>query len=151
MYRLTPITGNNPNDKDAEEHTLIVFSAPKLIYSVGVKQAICRNHTNQGRFESVIDLSPLLPGRNIDKALPSCRMRYRQVFPNFLAPAWRSLRVVEGSINDAFAIGGAFYTNSKRLTQINRRGANNRLWVNLSPCNNIPAASTIRIDSTNKC
>lgn len=109
-YQLVPLAGKNV---EAASEEIMNIPRPKFSYSVGIEQVLRRHHTNQGRFESSIDLNPLFDLDNGNSI--SCRMTYRQLLPNFLAPMWRSLRIVNGDNDGAGTVGDAFYSNSDQL------------------------------------
>jgi hypothetical protein len=101
-YRLEPLqttttttTTINDNKNNNEESSLLLLPGPSFPYEVNIDQVLRRHHTNQGRFESVIDLRPLFDNQNDYFLSLSCRMKYRQVLPDFLSPMWRSLKVVD--------------------------------------------------------
>jgi hypothetical protein len=109
-YQLVPLAGNNGKVASEENENL---PGPKFSYSVGIEQVLRRHHTNQGRFESSIDLNPLF---DLDSGSSiSCRMTYRQLLPDFLTPMWRSLRIVNGDNDGAVTVGDAFYSDSDQL------------------------------------
>jgi len=118
-YRLVPLKSNNNNHalEEKQEET------PNFSYSVNIDQVLRRHHTNQGRFESSIQLKPLFDAyqrkNRYDDPSPqsSCRMTYRQIFPNFLTPMWRTLKVVNGDTTDANQNNGGayYYTDSDQL------------------------------------
>lgn len=107
-YQLVPIIGIN-EEATREKQT------STFLYSVGIEQVLRRHHTNQGRFESSIELNPLFDMDNDDNSMLSCQLKYRQSFPNFLTPMWRSLRLVNGDNDDIATRGDAFYSNSDQL------------------------------------
>lgn len=109
-YQLVPIVGINEETSREEQQTSTNF-----LYSAGINQVLRRHHTNQGRFESSIELNPLFDMDNDDNSILSCQLKYRQSFPNFLTPMWRSLRIINSDNNDASTVGDAFYANSDQL------------------------------------
>ena len=97
-YRLEPLqtttkTINDNTNNDGE--SLLLLPGPTFPYEANIDQVLRRHHTNQGRFESVIDIRPLFDHQNDYFLSLSCRMKYRQVLPDFLSPMWRSLKVVD--------------------------------------------------------
>ncbi len=106
-YQLVPIAGVS-DEVTIDEQT----SSSNFLYSIGIEQALRRHHTNQGRFESSVELNPLV---NTTDNTISCQLKYRQTFPNFLSPIWRSLRIINSDIDDTTNVGGAFYSNSDDL------------------------------------
>ncbi|OEU21063.1 hypothetical protein FRACYDRAFT_234689 [Fragilariopsis cylindrus CCMP1102] len=97
-YRLEPLqtTTKTINDNtNNDEESLLLLPGPTFPYEANIDQVLRRHHTNQGRFESVIDLRPLFDHQNDYFLSLSCRMKYRQVLPDFLSPMWRSLEVVD--------------------------------------------------------
>jgi hypothetical protein len=101
-YRLEPLQTTtkttkaiNDNKNNDEESLLLLLPGPIFPYEANIDQVLRRHHTNQGRFESVIDLRPLFDHQNDYFLSLSCRMKYRQVLPDFLSPMWRSLKVVD--------------------------------------------------------
>jgi len=102
-YQLVPIAGIS-DEATHDEQT----SSSNFLYSIGIEQALRRHHTNRGRFESSVELIPLFD--TTDNTI-SCQLKYRQAFPNFLCPMWRSLRITKNEIDDTANVGGAFYSN----------------------------------------
>ncbi|KAL3915332.1 MAG: hypothetical protein SGILL_005705, partial [Bacillariaceae sp.] len=63
----------------------------KYPYRASIEQVLRRQYTNKGKFESWIEIEPLM-GK--DEAMNTeCRVVYRQALPEFLSPVWQSLAV----------------------------------------------------------
>lgn len=100
---------NNSNDNSsADAHdgsSLSNYSDPPTHMYVRIDQVLRRHHTNQGRFESWIEIHQSEPpmaeqdGEG-DDLRPSCQLSYRQVFPEFVTPMWRTLEIVDGNRKD---------------------------------------------------
>ncbi|VEU38796.1 unnamed protein product [Pseudo-nitzschia multistriata] len=107
-YRLVPMTASSDSHSEGTSE-----ETPQFAYQVNVDQVLRRHHTNRGRFESSIETKPL------DDAVSSggnhCRLTYRQVLPDFLAPMWRTLKVVSGESTGANQYNGNQHTDSDRL------------------------------------
>ncbi len=102
-----PTTTRTENDHAA--------ASPSPSMNVRIDQVLRRHHTNQGRFESWIEIHRSNSSSTLTEVVDDgnhpqfyCELRYRQVFPNFVTPMWRSLKVVEG---DADHEGREYTTN----------------------------------------
>ena len=105
---------SNAGSHNKEEENVLLLPRPTFPYEVSVDQVLRRHHTNYGRFESVIDLTPLFDHQNNYFLSLSCRMKYRQVLPDFLSPMWRSLEIVNG---DATISAATSHSGNDHSTQ----------------------------------
>ena len=139
-FELVPIAENNGEDTSNKNKNVI---RPNLTYSVGIDQVLRRHHTNEGRFESSIKLNPLfeLDGENT----LSCQMKYRQVFPDFFNPTWRSLRIFDSSSDTTITTSPVYYSNSDRFrasVEWNPEDQSSILTVEATSDQNIGATSS---------
>jgi hypothetical protein len=83
---ITRLDGSDQGrDEIASPHVL------EYPYQATIEQVLRRQYTNRGRFESWIEIAPLLETR--DEMETECQLAYRQVLPEFLSPVWRSLAI----------------------------------------------------------
>mmetsp|Transcript_725 Transcript_725/g.1736 ORF Transcript_725/g.1736 Transcript_725/m.1736 type:complete len:687 (+) Transcript_725:143-2203(+) len=107
IYRLVPL-GNQENEKETEPSER---TSPGYSHAASIDQVLRKHHTNRGRFESTIELTPLRDVSVSSSSFPSCRMVYRQVLPEVMIPLWRTLSVVYPDGDDEDEINGYYHND----------------------------------------
>ncbi|KAG7364886.1 Gpi16 subunit, GPI transamidase component [Nitzschia inconspicua] len=82
--------------RDEEEHGDVLTSpssaeADLLVYpyQARLNHVLRRHHTNHGRFEASMEMTPILA----ESGDIQCQFNYRQILPSFVSPIWQSLSI----------------------------------------------------------